>query len=123
LQEYKHGVKSSIRRFIIHHFNRSFHRLKLSPAFILGYPEASGPESYSFRRIAFNSISKRITFSHSGKSCFLLHSHGRLSVTRNALFAGRRIMVPRSSAGPKRYFSSRDYYVAPSRLMTYIPVS
>ena len=28
---------SRIRRFVVHHFNRSFHRLKLSPTFILGY--------------------------------------------------------------------------------------
>jgi len=31
---------SRIRRFIIHHSNRSFHRLELSPTFILGYMAA-----------------------------------------------------------------------------------
>jgi len=59
-------------------------------------------------------------------SGFLWHSHplrGRLAVTCNALSAGRRIMVPRSSAGPIRNFSSRDHYVASSRFMTCIPVS
>jgi len=45
----------------------------------------------------------------------------RLPATLLSRSAG--LMVPRSPAGPIRYFSHRDHYVAPSRFMAYIPVS